>query len=195
MPASLFPFSQSGVYKNTDPHDYRFIPILASHGFNGEVARKVIMDLSVQREGYNYNAEDWITSPDKREELCMNAVEVERYIMSRSTGFVNEDIMELVLDGNDDNNSPSPHENFRSNRPQADDYIDFNIFFPAEKGQTSTTGSRRYSRSSKEPRTMRISQSLFVQNIALTSLCTSDGPGYPTNYLQKAIASAAIKPR
>ncbi|KAK7754827.1 hypothetical protein SLS62_003141 [Diatrype stigma] len=170
-----------------------FIPVLASHNFNGPVARKVIMNLSGQR--YGPDAEDWVDSPEKRERLCMNAAEVERYIMSHSTGFINEDVVELVLDDDDDGNSNSPIPPRKSSKHRSDDYIDFNVFFPTEKSQTSPTVSRRSSRSSREPRTMRISQSRFVQNIALISLCTSDGPGYPTNYLKKVIASAAIKPR
>lgn len=179
---------------STNPHDYRFLPVLASHNFNGEIPKKLIMSLSGQRKGYN--AEEWVNSPDKRQELCMNALEIERYIMSRITNFINEDVVELAVDeDNIRNDSDSPHG--QSSKHRSDDYIDFNVFFPTEKGQTSTPVSRRSSpsQSGNKPRTMRISQSRLVQNIALISVCTTDGPAYPTNYVKKSIASAALKPR
>lgn len=171
--------------------------MLASHNFYSEAARNVVNNILEQKSNESNKVDEIIdpaTDPYRRAEICLNAVEVEKYIMSRSTGYINEDILELVLGDNNNNTSSESQQQQQqqSQTPQPEDWVDYNIFFPTEQRRMGEK-TRRSSVTSQEPRIIRVSQSRLVRNIACLSICTPDGPGYRTEYLEKVIVSSAIK--
>lgn len=128
----------------------------------------------------------------------MNAVEVAKYVMTRSTGYIDEDIVELVVsDGFGQGGLPG-HERgttkgAEGQLPQPRDCLDFDIFFPADKRRRSqTTASSGNGGGSGAPRTIRVSQTRFVQNVSRIAICTSDGPGYSREAVDRMIFSSAV---
>ena len=127
--------------------------------------------------------------------MLMNALEIEEYIMARSTGYVDGDVMELMLGPR----RPSPQQQViprDSQLPQ--NYLNLDTFFPGERQQQQQEASdtvltaQSISPMNQEPRVIRISQRRLIRNMTSLFVCTSDGPAFCTGSLERAIIASAI---
>ena len=164
------------------------MPILASHGFDTQASKDVLNHLFAQQRGRALRPG---TPPCDRIEVLMNALEVEEYIMARSTGYVDGDVMELAL--------PSQQQqqviprNSESQPPQ--NYLNLDTFFPGERqgrGQQQASDAVLTAPMGQERRVIRISQRRLVRNMTSIFICTSDGPAFCTGSLERAITASII---
>lgn len=124
----------------------------------------------------------------------MNALEVEEYIMARSTGYVDGDVLELVL------GSPSqqPQDVTFSRTSQAPKgFLNLDTFFPTEPQQQQTIQGEVTESSNTpadpRPQVVRVSQRRLIRNIASIFVCVTEGPAFYTHSLERTIYESSIE--